>query len=606
MELDFLPTLFAAIVLGTASYTLARKIKIPAILFYLLLGMLFGPVGLGLLKPELLGRGLPGLVELAVPIILFEGGISLPAKGFRVAPAAIRRILLVGLPVTGVGATLAAHWLIGMSWSISALFGAIIVVTGPTVIGPLLRSMTLSHQVEVLLRYEGIWGDCIGVLLSAVAIEVLVAGHGPGAGALGVELFSRVMVGIVLGVGSAFILARIVLPWVEKLGDPSLPGTIALAASVGIFWQANSLLGSSGVVAVAVAGFTLSALKPRGLKEIKHFKDQVAMVFISTLFVLLSASIDPRPTWHLVPRMILVAMLLGVVVRPLGVYFGLSGTCISRSERLYVGLVGPRGIIAMATASYAAFLVVGREQEMTVLLTLTFVVIFLSGTIASLFGRLFAKALGVMIDEYEAGIVFVGVNRLSQEIARHASQRVPVRFIDPSTQACQEAAGQGFESDVGTALDDDLYDEVAEEGFRRAVVMTPNDALNVLIVKHAQHHFGVHRAFRAIAMAGPDRPLGDEGERAIAFSKDFSFLEASKLLKRGRAKMELRPAGDIDDRRVFGLLEMTDKGVKIVRAGRRPQRETLCLVSDSDMMPRAQTHLPGVSGVDAAQCPSLS
>lgn len=172
MENGSLETLILAVVLGTTSYTVARRLKVPAILFYLVLGMLFGPAGLHLVEPGSLGEMLPTLVEIAVAIILFEGGLSLPSSGFRSAPVAIRRILLISLPLTGLGAGVLAHYLLGLSWHVSAIFGALMVVTGPTVIGPLLRNLNLSPRLEILLRYEGIWGDCIGVLAAAVALSL--------------------------------------------------------------------------------------------------------------------------------------------------------------------------------------------------------------------------------------------------------------------------------------------------------------------------------------------------------------------------------------------------------------------------------------------------
>jgi len=593
MQHSVLRTLILAVVLGTFSYTIARRLKVPAILFYLVLGVLFGPAGLDLVAPQSLGKMLPTLVEIAVALILFEGAVSLPSQGLKSAPVAIRRMLLISLPLTGLSAGLLAHHLLGLSWNVSAIFGALMVVTGPSVIGPLLRNLNLSPRLEILLRYEGIWGDCIGVLAAAIALE-LARTHHPESATQMMSTFvlSRVGVGVLVGVGAGFLLGKVILPWVKRLGDPSLPGMVALAAALGVFWESDALVGSSGPLAATVAGFTLSSMNAECLHEVRHFKDQIAMSLISTLFVLLSASINPMDHLHLLPRMLLLAVVMGLLVRPLSVLLALTHTPVRLPERLYISAIGPRGIIAMATASYASFVLGRDDPAMKTLLGATFVVIMLSGGMATMFGGVLARLLKVSVTEYESGIVLVGYNGLTRRLADFAREVVPVRIVDPDPSRCAALAEQGLDTHCGTALEDDFYDEAAEEGFRRALVMTPNDALNVLVVQHAQMHFGQNNAFRGLADLedGPSPAAeGPGSSRFAAFAGDFSFLKAKEALRRGEARLEVLPVDALDRDGVVPLLERTERGIKIVRAGRLPRHKTLCWVSGRIPSPVEET-----------------
>ncbi len=581
MEHHYLQTIILALVLGTVSFVLAKRLKVPAILFYLLLGVLGGPMVFDVIRSKELGSGMPTLVELSVAIILFEGGLSLPAGGFRAAPGGIRRILLVALPLSGLGAILLAHWVLGLSWRTSAVFGAIIVVTGPSVIGPLLRAMRLPHRLEILMRYEAIWGDCIGVLLSAVALELMTLHDISSLQGLLGSFASRLVVGVLIGAGGAFLIGKLVLPWVARLGDPSLPGMVALAAALAVFWQANSLVGSSGPVAAAVAGFTLSAMNTDCLHEIRHFKDQIAMVLIAMLFVLLSASIDLGQQLAQLPAMVAVAALLLFVVRPLAMLLALSGKTlrVPLRERLYLGLVGPRGIIAIAVASYVTLLVKGRAAEMEALLTLIFVVIFLTGSFATVFGRVLARVLGLSITDYESGIVIVGANQLSQGLAEMLRDRVPIKFVETDPYVCGRMEEADFDTICSTGLEDDIYGDAEEEGFRRVLIMTKNDALNALILRHAQSHSGPNRSFRT--QANREEMLHQSGalsRRFLAFHEQLFLSEVLDRMERGESWLEILSPEEAVRRRAVALVELLPKGVKIVRAGGRPENSAICLV----------------------------
>jgi NhaP-type Na+/H+ or K+/H+ antiporter len=577
-------TIIVALVVGVVSYAVSRKLRIPAILFYLVSGVLLGPVGTGVINAADLGRGLPILVEIGMAIILFEGGLSLHPRRFKTAPAAIQRQLFIVLPLTGAAGGLLAYHFLGISWRLCIVFGALIVVTGPTVIGPLLKSINLPQRVEEILRWESIWGDCMGVLFSALALELLAISHAGDLSSLGTHFMTSILIGTLLGAGGGFLLGRIVLPWTVRLGDPGLPGMITAAAALGLFWGGNAVSSGSGPLAAAVGGFTISYLREEAFHEIRLFKDQISSIFISTLFVLLSSYIDPVQYLDQMPVIILVAAVMGGAVRPLAVQIAMIRTCVTPRERLYLSFIGPRGIIAIATASYASFVLKGHAWEIGMMLNATFAIIFLSGAVATVMGRPLARILKLSVSDSEAGIIIVGVNPVSMAMAGFASKLVPVLFVDTSEPMCLRAEQSGVESRCSNALDDDVYEEAAEEGYRRVIAMTPNDALNSLIVQRAAIHFGRNNVFRAQARPPDDPAYPPPADRTVAFSESYYTASVVEAMMSNRAEIRaLDPPKEKDRNRAwYPLLEMKpdNKGLTIVRAGRTPASRTLYVVVD--------------------------
>ncbi|MFC1823999.1 cation:proton antiporter, partial [Thermodesulfobacteriota bacterium] len=316
MHMEIFQTVTIALILGVTSFTLAKWLKFPAILLYLLSGILMGPMGLKVIRVESLGSGLFTLVEIGVAIILFEEGLSLSTLTFRTEFTSIRRIVLVTIPLTGLGAATMAHFFLDISWDLALFFGTLIVVTGPTVVNAILKIVNLTRRLEMLLHWESIWGDVVGVLLSALALELLIPAGVESLGRLGFILLLRILGGTFIGLVSGYLLGRFLLPWAERLADPALPGLLAVAGALGTFYASNVTFEASGPLAAAVAGFFLSHLKAEGLHSIRRFKEQLSTLFISTLFILLSASINPLeilPAW---PMMLLIAFFMGTLVRP--------------------------------------------------------------------------------------------------------------------------------------------------------------------------------------------------------------------------------------------------------------------------------------------------
>ncbi len=581
MDLIALQSITIAMVIGVSSYILSRKLRIPAILFYLFFGLVVGNIGLQWIKPDSLGGGLHILLEIVVAIILFEGGLSLSSHSFKAESSAIRRILIVTLPLTGIGAALLAHYILELPWNIAIFFGALIVVTGPTVIGSILKSVYLTRRLETLLNWESIWGDVIGVLLSAVALEMVDLNLSDSFVNVSLIFLLRIIGGIVIGIACGFLLTY-VLEWTAKLQDSTLLGIASVTGAIATFTVANAMLHSSGPLAAAIAGFYLSNTRKAFLPEVRHFKEQVSSLFISSTFVLLSAYVNPLPLMDKWWAMLFVAAVLGALVRPLSILIAFVKTNVTIREQIFIGIIGPRGIVAVATASYATLVVSGYDYEMSVVLNLTFAIIFFSGVLATVACRPLASALDVRIPASRTGLLLVGINPFSSALAEQASQFVPVSFLETDRTKCLLADHLGLETICTDLLDAELYEEALEDGFARLLATTRNDALNELIASKASVYLDSQNVFQVPSNSDEETIRMVAGSsHNFAFDEDFSIIEAEEAIKSKKACIKILEHEDIEKSNAIPLIEIVDegKGLRIISPEDQLKNKAMCLVN---------------------------
>jgi NhaP-type Na+/H+ or K+/H+ antiporter len=564
-------TIGLALWLGVTTLSLARYLRMPPLLFYIIAGVAVGPMGLGWLAPKSLGDGLPILVEFGLAIILFEGALSLPPKFKGALPLTSRKLLAIGMPLTAVLSALTAYHVAGLDPLPAAVFGALIVVTGPTTIGPLLRSLAISRRLETLLRNEAIWGDCLGILLASAILPFWIQEAPQSLAAVPYKLLEQAALSAILGIVMGFVLGKWILPLLAHLGDPELPGMVALGWAVLAFTMAQTVSPGSGPIASAVAGFTLAVMKSPFVTEIRHFKGQIAYLFIGTLFVLLSGLFDLSEIHGDLVPLLLATAVLGVLVRPLSLSAAFFGTDLPSNERAFAAMLGPRGIIALATASY---IVTQRpDDEMARLaFALTFLVIFFSGAFASVMGRPLAWALGVKISERSTGVVLVGIHDFSKALAAAMAPMVPVKMVDSDPLKVEATKIAGVEVIEGNALSESLYEEAAELGYRRVLAMTPNDALNDMILEHAEPIFGRNRAFRVFT-----HPVGDLLERRPRLRRQLAFSERFHLdlLSKG-GSWSIKESSLILPGQ-WPLVSFNRRGVRLIRADAKEEPPYLVL-----------------------------
>jgi NhaP-type Na+/H+ or K+/H+ antiporter len=483
------------------------------------------------------------------------------------------------MPATGLLGGLLGYYLLDFSPHIALVFGTIIVVTGPTVIGPLLRSINLTQPLESMLRWESIWGDVIGVILSALALKIVTLAEGRPLNMASLVILKSVIAGSAIGLAFGFLLGRLILPWSKTLNDEALPGIIAFATALFVFFISNKLVTASGPLAAAVTGFSLSRFGSEGLHSVRHFKEQLSILMISTLFILLVASVDPSHASGDWGNILAISLILGAIIRPLSVFLGLAGSKITIPERIYIGFISPRGIIALAAASFAVLTVPERSTELERMFFAVFAIIFLSGTVATLFGSPLAHMLGVAIPRNRGGILFVGGNELSYHLAEEIKNYVPVAFLNVDKEQCSLITPRNIEAFLcANALDEHIYQDAAEEGFTRVLAVTEDEAVNLLACEVASFHFSADSLFCARGGKKPLMQVNSKTKASPAFDKRLKMDEILDELADGRAQFEtIDGVAPKRDDLIPLCVILPDNGVEIMHGDEVPEGRAVCL-----------------------------
>ncbi len=448
----------------------------PGIVVLLGLGVAAGPDGLGWLLPGSLGPGLAAFVSFAVAIILFEGGLALDLRRLLRQAQPIRRLITLGAAVTALLATLSARWLLDWSWGVSTLFGTLMIVTGPTVIQPLLRRIRVQPRVGTVLEAEGLLGDAVGATVAVVALEVLLASPGTSIESAFEGLFGRLGFGVVSGlIAGAGIGAALS---VRRLVPEGLRNVTALALLVAFYQASNAMESESGILTAIVAGLIVGNLRNQSLRALREFKEELTTLMIGILFVLLAADVRLADVRSLGWPGATVVLLLMFVVRPANVALSTAGSDLKWRERAFIAWLAPRGIVAAAVASHFADVLAetgiagGRELR-----ALIFLVIATTVTLQGLSGGWFARALGVALPA-PSGWGILGANALGRTLARLLGDSVTL--VDTNPDHCREARKEGLVAWAGNALDETTFGESGLEERRGFLAVSPNEEVNYL------------------------------------------------------------------------------------------------------------------------------
>lgn len=327
-------TLAVALAAGVVGQSLARQLRIPAIILLLLLGVFLGPEGLGWVRPDSLGTGLFGIVDFAVAIILFEGGLNLELSRLRRQEYPIRGLITVGALITFAGSTVAVKMFLGWEWELALLFGSLVIVTGPTVIAPLIRTLRLRPHLKTVLEAEGVLIDPIGALWAILVLHLVI---GSGSQTLAGEtlgLLGSLVLGISLGLAGGLFLAWILK--IQALVPHGYENIFALASIVLLFHGADQVMSQSGILAVTIAGVVVgNSQTPMG-RDLREFKDQLTILLVGLLFILLAAGVRLEDVEQLGwPGGFVISALI-LVVRPFGVWLSTKGSTLSWPERLFM------------------------------------------------------------------------------------------------------------------------------------------------------------------------------------------------------------------------------------------------------------------------------
>lgn len=518
-------TVALALAVGIIAQSVAQHLKVPGIVFLLAIGVLLGPDGVGIVQPEGLGHALHMLVGFAIAVILFEGGLNLQLRRLRREAATIRMLVTVGALVTWVGGALSARLVLGWSWMLSILFGSLVIVTGPTVITPLLRRIKVVRKLETILEAEGVFIDAVGAIIAVVALEVVVAAPTGSSLALGaVTVPTRLVLGAVVGLVGGFGVALLLR--VRGVVPEGLENVFTLSLALAIFQVSNALSSESGIVAVIMAGLVVGNSHTEVKHELKEFKEQMTVMLIGMLFVLLAADVRIADVAALGASGVAVVALLMFVVRPVTVLACTVRAGMTWRERAFLSWLAPRGIVAAAVATLfyerlaADGIAGGQEMRALVFLVIAVTVVF-----QGISGPLVARWLHVRRPSGQ-GYAILGAHHVGMALGRLLEDSgTEVVLIDANTEACREAEDAGFRVIHGNALEERVLVTAGLDTRRGVIATLPNEAVNLLFAKKAREVYKVGEAYAAIQRGHGafSHEVVHEGGASVLFGREVDL-----------------------------------------------------------------------------------
>lgn len=490
---------------GAAAQWLAWRFRVPAIVLLSLVGVTLGPV-LGLLQPvEQFGVGLREIVAWFVAIILFEGGLNLRLHELKEAGTGVRRLIFVGVAVAWVLGSAASYFVGGLSLPTALLFGAIIVVTGPTVIMPLLRHAQLKRKVASLLKWEGIVNDPIGVLLAVFVYQYFVFGGGTAPFSVVLwDLFLALAAAISLGGGIGWLLGvAFNRSWIpEYLKAPVTVAVVSL-----IYALSDLVQHESGLMAATLAGVVMGNMGLRSIGEMRRFKEYITIMMVSFLFIVLTADLHFSVLQDLSWRLVALLFALIFVVRPLAVWLATIGSGLDWRERVFIGWIAPRGVVAAASAgAFAGPMVDAGYADAERLVPLVFMLIFATVVLHGLSLNWVASKLG--LKRSSAGkLLIAGSSPWSVELAAtFKALGVDVLLADNAWHRLRAAREKGLGTWYGEVLSEKAEEELELEGVEMLLAASSNDAYNALVCSAFGPDLGLHKVFQLPMLAGDDDP----------------------------------------------------------------------------------------------------
>ncbi|GAA4234183.1 sodium:proton antiporter [Postechiella marina] len=562
------------IILGILAQWVAWKFKIPAILPLILIGLLVGPIAAAFLSEdgtkwiEPIWNGTEGLfpgeslfyfVSLAISVILFEGGLTLKLSEIKNVGPVITKLITLGSIVTFFGAAMAARYIFDLSWQISYLFSALIIVTGPTVITPILRNIPLKKDISTVLKWEGILIDPIGALVAVLVFEFIsVDAGGEFTKTASIEFGKIVLFGSTFGYTFAHALNFAIN---KKLVPHYLLNVFALASVLGVFVLSDSFAHESGLLAVVVMGMVLGNSNSPYLKELLYFKESLSVLLISILFILLAANINIDDlmliyNWN---TLILFA-LVAFVIRPIGVFLSTQGSLLKLNEKIFISWVGPRGIVAAGIASLFGLKLAKNGVEGAEYITpLVFMIVLGTVLLNATTARLFARFVGVFLNK-SGGILIVGASKVSRLLGHYLeSNNRHVVLIDSNEKNIEKAKSLGLEAIATNIYSDTLLDNIELNDIGYLMALTVNSDINKYAINKFGKQFGENGSFRLVTTEEMLDDTNNPKEGLFSHKDDFTSL--IELTRRFPSIQEI----DLDDKEHYeGLIKITNNDKDII------------------------------------------
>ncbi|WP_291728484.1 cation:proton antiporter [Bernardetia sp.] len=571
------------LVLGFLAQWLAWRIKVPAILPLIIVGLLVGPVstlftgdeGFFISKgPKLIdgdaifqGKVLFDVVSLAVGLILFEGGLTLKLSEVKVLGKAVRNIIVIGSIVTMAGGTVAAMLIMDFSVQTALLFGSLIIVTGPTVIGPILRNVKPNFNITTILKWEGILIDPVGALIAILTYEFIISGTG--GAQIGWIAFKTFAITIAVGIAIGWLMAWFVnFLIMRELIPKYLQNIVLLGLVIAAFALSNSIQHESGLLAVTIMGMALVNMKTSNLKEIISFNEDLVIILISFLFVLLSSRIDVVDIELVltIKSFILFAVVV-FVLRPLSVFLSTWGTNLTLKEKLFISYISPRGIVTAAVASiFSISLFQSKDyiiplDEASMLLPLVFLVIVGTVVLQGLTAKPIAKLLGVTRKDPN-GVVFLSADESARFVAKIIQKyNIPVLLADTSKANTREASMQQIPVYEGSILNEEAWEEVDFAQYGQLWAMTPNAEINALACRIVGEELDKGKVFRFISNREQETLNKDDYPKNILFEGRADFITFSHFIRKN-PKIKEKQVNSREE--VLSILDAVENKGKVI------------------------------------------
>ena len=564
------------IILGILAQWVAWKFKIPAILPLILIGLLVGPIAAAYLSDdgskwiEPIWNGEKGLfpgeslyyfVSLAISIILFEGGLTLKRNEIKNVGPVITKLITLGSAITFFGAGIVAHYIFQLGWDLSFLFAGLIIVTGPTVITPILRNIPLKKDISTVLKWEGILIDPIGALVAVLVFEFISVGGGGGFTKTALIEFGKILLfGTTFGFTFAHALAYAIN---RKMIPHYLLNVVSLSTVLLVFVESEIFAHESGLLAVVVMGMVLGNGKLNNLKELLYFKESLSVLLISILFILLSANINIKDlmllyTWDTAYLFAIVVF----VIRPLAVFASTHNSKLKLNEKLFISWVGPRGIVAAGIASLFGSKLLKQGVEGAEYITpLVFMIVLGTVLLNATTARLFAKLVGVFLKSSDA-ILFVGASKSSRLIASYLRDKGKrIVLIDSNKNFIEKALEEDLEAFTVNIYDDDLTDNIELNDVGYLIAMTGSDTVNEYAINSFTKNFGEHGSYK-IASSLEAENATDE-ERKNFFTPKDDYINLSEAYRENPIINEVHIDSEKEYNKILELLALEEKSIPL-------------------------------------------
>ena len=533
------------IILGILAQWFAWKLKIPAILPLILIGLFVGPISTlfsedGNKWIEPLWNGEIGLfpgerlfnfVSLSIALILFEGGLTLKKEEIKSVGPVIYKLITLGSFITLITAGVAAHYVIGLNWSLSFLFSALIIVTGPTVITPILRNFAIKKDISTILKWEGILIDPIGALVAVLVYEFISVGSDHGMRYTQdtlIEFGKIIIIGFSIGFTSAYAFSMALK---QRMIPHYLLNAIVLALVLGVFVLADLFAHESGLLAVVIMGMVLGNKNIDALKEVLYFKETISILLISILFILLSANIDISDLELILNwRSFVLFIIVVLIVRPLGVFASTNNSNLKTNEKIFISWVGPRGIVAAGIASlFGIKLTMQGVENANYITPLVFMIVLGTVLLNATTARLFARLTKVLLKKSE-GILIIGASLPARLIATYLNDNGRrVALIDSNPNHIAFAKKDNLEAIKCDIYSDDLMENIELNDIGYLMALTGSNTINKYAIEKLGPYFGEEGALRLISSAEMLDPSNNPEN--VLFSQTDDFINISEVVR---------------------------------------------------------------------------